>query len=145
MKIIGLIPFKNEEHLLPTYLSNVQPVCDEIIAIDDNSTDNTCEIVNEFISSNLNVVYKLRSGVKSLPLSIYERIENAKYENVLWLDADGSMDAESIKTILNTFFKDNYDKCIETILHHEGGYVNHPDDPGGETNLGVTKKVYLNW
>ena len=22
----------------------------------------------------------------------------------------------------------------------EGGYVNHPDDPGGETNLGVTKK-----
>ena len=41
--------------------------------------------------------------------------------------------------------QDNYDKCIETILHHEGGYVNHPDDPGGETNLGVTKKVYLNW
>ena len=41
--------------------------------------------------------------------------------------------------------QDNYDKCIETILHHEGGYVNHPDDPWGETNLGVTKKVYLNW
>ena len=38
--------------------------------------------------------------------------------------------------------KVNYDKCLETILHHEGGYVNHPKDPGGETNLGVTKKVY---
>ena len=37
----------------------------------------------------------------------------------------------------------NYDKCLETILHHEGGYVNHPKDPGGETNLGVTKRVYL--
>ncbi len=36
----------------------------------------------------------------------------------------------------------NYDKCLETILHHEGGYVNHPKDPGGETNLGVTKRVY---
>ena len=35
-----------------------------------------------------------------------------------------------------------YDKCLETILHHEGGYVNHPKDPGGETNLGVTKRVY---
>ena len=23
----------------------------------------------------------------------------------------------------------NYDKCLETILHHEGGYVNHPKDP----------------
>ena len=36
----------------------------------------------------------------------------------------------------------NYNKCLETILHHEGGYVNHPKDPGGETNLGVTKRVY---
>ena len=38
--------------------------------------------------------------------------------------------------------KVSYDKCLETILHHEGGYVNHPKDPGGETNLGVTKRVY---
>ena len=38
--------------------------------------------------------------------------------------------------------KKNYNKCLETILHHEGGYVNHPEDPGGETNLGVTKRVY---
>lgn len=39
--------------------------------------------------------------------------------------------------------QENYDKCLETILHHEGGYVNHPSDPGGETNMGVTKKVYV--
>ena len=38
--------------------------------------------------------------------------------------------------------KENYDHCLEMILHHEGGYVNHPKDPGGETNLGVTKRVY---
>ena len=38
--------------------------------------------------------------------------------------------------------QENYNKCLETILHHEGGYVNHPKDPGGETNLGVTKRVY---
>ena len=37
---------------------------------------------------------------------------------------------------------DNFKKCLEIILHHEGGYVNHPKDPGGETNLGVTKRVY---
>ena len=38
--------------------------------------------------------------------------------------------------------QENYDKCLKAILHHEGGYVNHPKDPGGETNLGVTKRVY---
>ena len=40
---------------------------------------------------------------------------------------------------------ENYNKCLELILHHEGGYVNHPKDPGGETNLGVTKRVYEEW
>lgn len=47
MKIIGLLPFKNEEWILPTYLSNVQPICDEIIAIDDNSTDNSRQIMED--------------------------------------------------------------------------------------------------
>ena len=41
--------------------------------------------------------------------------------------------------------KENYQACLEMILHHEGGYVNHPKDPGGETNLGVTKRVYESW
>ena len=31
------------------------------------------------------------------------------------------------------------------LLKHEGGFVNHPRDPGGMTNLGVTKKVYEKW
>ena len=41
--------------------------------------------------------------------------------------------------------KDNFDECLKMLLHHEGGYINHPSDPGGETNLGVTKKVYQEW
>ena len=39
----------------------------------------------------------------------------------------------------------NWQSSLEKILHHEGGYVNHPKDPGGETNLGVTKRVYEEW
>jgi len=30
---------------------------------------------------------------------------------------------------------------IDRILKHEGGYVNHPKDPGGETNWGITKNT----
>lgn len=33
---------------------------------------------------------------------------------------------------------------IERILSHEGGYVNHPQDPGGETNWGIAKRSYPN-
>jgi lysozyme family protein len=38
--------------------------------------------------------------------------------------------------------KDNWDACFAMVLKHEGGYVNHPSDPGGMTNLGVTKRVW---
>ena len=41
--------------------------------------------------------------------------------------------------------KDNFEKCLAMLLKHEGGFVNHPQDPGGMTNLGVTKKVYEAW
>ena len=39
----------------------------------------------------------------------------------------------------------NFDAALAAILHHEGGFVNHPKDPGGMTNLGVTKKVWEEW
>ena len=35
--------------------------------------------------------------------------------------------------------KSNFDKSMRQILQHEGGYVDHPKDPGGATNLGITK------
>ena len=36
----------------------------------------------------------------------------------------------------------NFDDIIEVVLHHEGGYVNDPDDPGGETNFGIAKRSH---
>jgi lysozyme family protein len=39
----------------------------------------------------------------------------------------------------------NYEHCLQLLLEHEGGFVNHPSDPGGITNHGVTKKVYEDW
>jgi len=39
----------------------------------------------------------------------------------------------------------NYQECLDLILKSEGGWVNNPKDPGGETNLGVTKVVWEEW
>ena len=38
--------------------------------------------------------------------------------------------------------KSNWDQCFQMVLKHEGGFVNNPRDPGGMTNLGVTKMVW---
>jgi len=41
--------------------------------------------------------------------------------------------------------KRNFEACLKKLLAHEGGYVNHPSDPGGMTNLGVTARVWEEW
>ena len=38
--------------------------------------------------------------------------------------------------------KKNFEECMARLLEHEGGYVWHAQDPGGETNFGVTRAVY---
>jgi lysozyme family protein len=38
-----------------------------------------------------------------------------------------------------------FNESLPFILRWEGGYVNHPADPGGATNKGVTQKVYDDW
>ena len=39
----------------------------------------------------------------------------------------------------------DYRECVDLVLKSEGGWVNNPKDPGGETNLGVTKAVWEEW
>jgi lysozyme family protein len=36
----------------------------------------------------------------------------------------------------------NFDQCFSALIDSEGGYVNHPSDPGGETKYGISKRSY---
>jgi lysozyme family protein len=41
--------------------------------------------------------------------------------------------------------QENWNDSFTAVLKHEGGFVNHPKDPGGMTNLGVTKAAWEAW
>lgn len=45
-----------------------------------------------------------------------------------------------VRVGINMAAKFNF--VFSRILSHEGGYVNDPDDPGGETNWGISKRSY---
>ena len=38
----------------------------------------------------------------------------------------------------------NFEQAFELLVGHEGGYVNDPRDPGGETKYGISKRSYPN-
>lgn len=41
----------------------------------------------------------------------------------------------------DTFFE----RALQWVLLHEGGYVDDPADPGGATNYGITQRIYDAW
>lgn len=47
-----------------------------------------------------------------------------------------ALDVGSVRTV------SRFDECVAHVLKHEGGLVNHPDDPGGLTNMGITFAVF---
>jgi len=56
---------------------------------------------------------------------------------------------ETIKSVADDIIKtkkeqdrDLFNKTLPLILKYEGGYVNDPHDPGGETNKGIIKTTY---
>ena len=39
----------------------------------------------------------------------------------------------------------NFARALANVLVHEGGFVNHPKDPGGATNKGITIATFRKW
>ncbi len=38
--------------------------------------------------------------------------------------------------------RENFDRAFDFVVGSEGGYVDDPDDPGGETKYGISKRAY---
>jgi len=63
---------------------------------------------------------------------------------------DEDVAVEELKTVIKeqdeiTSSLGRFDWAVEEILKWEGGYVDHPQDPGGATNMGITRNTLADW
>lgn len=130
MKLSGItiiLPTLNEEEnlkvLIPELVSQINTLqLDnyQILVVDDSSDDNTEQYIKELNSINEKVDIYLRKEKRSLPMSIKDGIENSKFDYVMWLDADGSMNAEAVKKLIEKQ-KGNPESVIVGSRFVEGG------------------------
>lgn len=98
MKIIALLPVKNEAWILPSYLSSISLIADEIIALDDSSIDSSRDILTnagvKIISKN-QINDELASMGKKRQL-LLDAGRQANGTHFIWLDADESFSSNFI-------------------------------------------------
>jgi len=62
-----------------------------------------------------------------------------------WLRGRGTPAAAPSAVGATATKPDRFDTCLTELLKHEGGYVDHPADPGGATNMGITLATLRDW
>lgn len=89
MKIIAMLPVKNESWVLRHCLQSLS-FCDEILAIDDNSSDNTKDILEEYHCTIIPLETKTRVGWKEFEIRSFLLTEARKKNatHILAIDGD---------------------------------------------------------
>tara|TARA_X000000950_G_scaffold180425_1_gene218837 strand:+ start:1087 stop:1911 length:825 start_codon:yes stop_codon:yes gene_type:complete len=115
---------KNLEILVPQIYEEIMnsslQIEFEIIVVDDSSEDNTVELIHELKREYQNLEIISRVDERSLSNSIYEGILHSSNDYIIWLDADGSMPAETVVKLISNQIK-NKDKVIIGSRFVEGG------------------------
>lgn len=106
MKITGNIITLNEEKNIKACIESLQEVCDEIIVVDSNSSDNTVEIAKSLGALVIIQSYLGDGPQKNVVLN------HASNDWILSIDADERLDADMIKSI----------KEVKKLLNHPDAY-----------------------
>ena len=112
----------------------------EIIVVDDGSTDDTEELIKILSKDHRYLKLIQRDKEPSLPMSIWEGIESSKYDFVLWMDADGSMPAKTVKELLKAL-NTNINSAIIGSRFVDGGGYKGVKELGETTFISAIKNV----
>lgn len=109
MKYSVLIPCHNESkniyNLITSLKKNLSKINHEIIIVDDGSTDNTYEVLENLIKTNSLRYIKLSMNYGQ-SIALQAGMDQANFENIITLDGDGQNDTNSITKMIEIYEKE---------------------------------------
>ena len=113
-KIMAIIPALNEETTIAAVIEGIRPYADEVIVIDDASSDNTIDI-----ATSLGAIVVLNSENMGYDKSIERGFKEALKKGadiVFTFDADGQHSSSDIPFILKPILDDEADLVVEEAV-----------------------------
>ncbi|WP_010478432.1 glycosyltransferase family 2 protein [Thermococcus zilligii] len=120
-KISVVIPAYNEEKGLPKVLERIPDFIDEVVVVDDGSSDGTCEVARAFAEKNpkIKVIRLERNCGKGCAMR--EGVKNATGDIVVFMDADGQHRPEEIIKLVGPIVRGEADMVIGARKVKEAG------------------------
>ena len=123
-----ILPTLNEEKNIGILLPKIQHILKdytyEVIVVDDNSTDKTRHIAEEFFAINNNGFVLHRGALTGLSSAIYDGFNIASGNFLIVMDADLQHDEAILPELINKIATGKYDICIASRNIENGGYGN---------------------
>ena len=135
---------ENLKKIIPDLISNINEIeikNFEILVVDDGSTDDTFEFINELSNYHSYVSLIQRDAASSLPMSIWDGLIASKYKFILWMDADGSMPPHIVKKLIIEQ-NNNPESVVIGSRFTEGGGYKGIKELGKTGFLEAIKNVY---
>jgi glycosyltransferase involved in cell wall biosynthesis len=106
MKIAVIIPAYNEEQSIGKVINDIPSLVNEIIVVNNNSTDKTVQTAEQAGATVLHETYK---GYGAACLKGIEYCRSKEYEIIVFLDGDYSDYPEELEFLVNPIINDGYD------------------------------------
>jgi glycosyltransferase involved in cell wall biosynthesis len=110
VKVLAAMPAYNEEKFIAKTILGAQKYVDQVLVVDDGSTDATYEIAQKL--GAIVVRHHYNSGYGSAIRTIFEKAKELDVDALVIIDADGQHDPRDIQILLDRLRKEDVDVVI---------------------------------